>query len=90
MMALPKHPVGVNTPQNTSEQLELANQLSCEFHARCFWHSPRDLGITEDMIRFLVKGLRTDSGHRGFKLAAKLQPGKTTLPTRKGGSLGCR
>lgn len=54
------------------ERLHLANRLYREFHTRCFWHSPRDLTITEDLIPFVVKGLRTYGGHRGFKLASKL------------------
>ncbi len=61
------------TPQNGDERLELANQLFREFHTRCFWHSPHDLVITEDLIPFVVKGLRTHGGHRGFMLAGKLQ-----------------
>ena len=63
------------TPSNTEERLKLANLLYREFHARCFWHSPPDLVITEDLLPFVVKGLRTHGGHRGFLLAAKLQPG---------------
>ncbi len=60
-------------PRNLDERLELANLLYREFQNRCFWHSPRDLVITEDLIPFVVKGLRTHGGHRGFKLASKLQ-----------------
>ena len=62
----------IQTPRNLHERLELANLLYREFQNRCFWHSPRDLVITEDLIPFVVKGLRTYGGHRGFKLAAKL------------------
>jgi hypothetical protein len=61
-------------PSNRSEREELANQLFREFHTRCFWHSPHDLVITEDLIPFVVKGLRTHGGRRGFMLASKLQP----------------
>ena len=64
----------IATPSNLLERLELANLLYREFQNRCFWHSPRDLVITEDLIPFVVKGLRTYGGHRGFKLAGKLQP----------------
>lgn len=53
--------------------LKLANQLYQEYHTRCFWHSPRDLDITEDLLPFVVKGLRTYGGHRGFMLAGKLR-----------------
>lgn len=56
------------------ERLELANQLFREFHTRCFWHSPRDLLITDELLPFVAKGLRKHGGRRGFMLAAKLQP----------------
>jgi hypothetical protein len=62
-----------SNPHNQAERLELANQLYREFHTRCFWHSPRELRITEDLIPFVVKGLRTHGGRRGFILAGKLQ-----------------
>jgi hypothetical protein len=62
----------IPTPRNLHERLELANLLYREFRNRCFWHSPRDLVITEDLLPFVVKGLRTHGGHRGFKLAGKL------------------
>ncbi len=56
-----------------AERLELANQLYREFHTRCFWHAPRDLVITEDLVPFVVKGLRTYGGRRGFILSGKLR-----------------
>src|SRR5262249_38914890 len=43
------------TPPSGDERVELANQLYREFHARCFWHSPPDLVITEDLIPFVMK-----------------------------------
>lgn len=61
-------------PLTLNERLELANQLFGEFHGRCFWHTPRDLVITEELIPFVAKGLRTYGGRRGFLLAGKLQP----------------
>jgi hypothetical protein len=54
--------------------VELANQLFREFHARCFWHSPRDLVITEELVPWVIKGLRGHGGHRGFMLSAQLKP----------------
>ena len=71
----------IATLRTEHERIELANQLYREFRTRCFWHSPRDLVITEDLIPFVVKGLRTHGGHRGFKLAAKLQ--STLNPDRE-------
>lgn len=69
MPAAPRTPA--STPHDRDEQLELANRLYREFRTRCFWHSPHDLVITEDLIPFVVKGLRTYGGRRGFILAAK-------------------
>jgi hypothetical protein len=71
----------IATPQNEHERVELANRLFREFRARCFWHSPRHLVITEELIPFVVKGLRTHGGRRGFMLAGKLQPQGATLRT---------
>ena len=70
----------ISTPRNLHERLELANLLYREFQNRCFWHSPRDLVITEDLIPFVIKGLRTYGGRRGFKLAGKLQANSATNP----------
>jgi hypothetical protein len=69
-MPNPSQPI--STPRNLQERLELANLLYREFRSRCFWHSPANLVITEELIPFVVKGLRTYGGHRGFKLAGKL------------------
>src|SRR5205809_7960195 len=49
-------PTAITTPRTQDEWIELANQLFREFHTRCFWHSPRALFITEDLILFVVKG----------------------------------
>lgn len=72
MSAMKNSEQTTSTPHSLEERLDLANRLFREFHNRCFWHSPRDLAITEDLIPFVVKGLRTYGGHRGFKLACKL------------------
>jgi hypothetical protein len=58
---------------DVSRRLELANELFREFRIQCFWSSPRDLVITEDLIPFVVKGLRKHGGVRGFTLAGALR-----------------
>jgi hypothetical protein len=63
-------------PLSDEERLALADRLYREFHARCFWHCPRDLVITEDLIPLVVQGLRKHGGHRGFKLSAQLRHGE--------------
>jgi hypothetical protein len=82
---------------SVQERLELANQLYRQYHALCFWHSPRDLVITEELIYFVAKGLRNHGGRRGFVLAGKLdQSGATRQATEKeslcrpGGSQGIK
>ena len=62
----------IRAPRDRSERLELARGLFRRFHAQCFWHSPRNLEISEDLIPFVVNGLRTHGGHLGFALAGKL------------------
>jgi hypothetical protein len=62
----------VQAPRDRVERLELARELFRRFHAQCFWHSPRDLEISEDLIPFVAKGLRAHGGHLGFALAGKL------------------
>jgi hypothetical protein len=64
----------ISAPRNRHERVELARQLFQESFALCFWHSPRDLEITEELIPFVIRGLRAHGGHRGFKLAGMLQP----------------
>lgn len=71
----------IPTPRTLHERLELANQLYREYHTRCFWHCPQDLVITEELIPFVVKGLRTYGGRLGFILASKLLP--EAVPTSK-------
>ncbi len=70
----------MSATDNISERLELANRLYREFQTQCFWHCRRDLQITEDLIPFVVKGLRTHGGRRGFILASKLVPPVVNLP----------
>jgi hypothetical protein len=69
----------VAAPLTRLGRLELAGQLYREYHTRCFWHSPRDLVITDELIPFVIKGLRAHGGRRGFILSGKLQP-KTSAP----------
>jgi hypothetical protein len=61
-------------PLTREERLELANRLYREFHTRCFWHCPRDLVITEDLLPLVIKGLRMHGGRRGFILSGRLRP----------------
>jgi hypothetical protein len=90
MSAKQQSPQGRTAPQNMSERLAFANRLYREFHARCFWHCPRELTITEELIPFVVKGLRAHGGHHGFKLAGRLQSGTIAAAKPDRGLQQCR
>jgi hypothetical protein len=63
----------ISTPQSAFNRLGLARELFQQFQARCFWHSPRDLKITEDLVPFVIKGLCDNGGRPGFMWAARLE-----------------
>jgi hypothetical protein len=65
--------LSASRPLPADERLELAKRLYREYHARCFWHSPRDLVISEDLIPLVIRGLRKHGGRRGFILAGQLR-----------------
>ena len=73
MSSIISDPQTTPTPRTREERVELARALFREFRGQCFWHSPDDLEITEGSIPFVIRGLRENGGHRGFKLAAKLR-----------------
>jgi hypothetical protein len=53
-------------------RLALAQRAYREFRSQCFWSYRPDLVITEDDIPFVVRELRRNGGHKGYKIAAKL------------------
>lgn len=73
MLSISPEESTIPSPRGHVERLQLARELFRRFHAQCFWHSPRDLEITEDLIPFVVSGLRANGGRPGFLLAGKLQ-----------------
>jgi hypothetical protein len=60
-------------PLSPQQRLTLANDLFRKYYTRCFWHSPRDLVITEDLIPFVIQGLRQHGGREGFIISARLR-----------------
>jgi len=65
----------ITVPERALNRLELARVLFDKFYGRCFWHSPRNLKITDDLVPFVVKGLCDNGGRPGFIWAAKLELG---------------
>ena len=53
-------------------RLALAQRAYREFRSQCFWSYRPDLVITEDDIPFVVRELRRNGGHKGYRIAAML------------------
>lgn len=53
-------------------RVELARLAFKQFHARCFWSYRDDLGITEEWIPFVIRGLRQHGGMVGYRVASEL------------------
>jgi hypothetical protein len=55
-----------------TDRLKLAQQAFRDFFAQCFWSSDPKLEITEELVPFVVRGLRHYGGHKGYEVAAEL------------------
>ena len=53
-------------------RLELARQAFKEFNAQCFWFWKQDAEIIEEDIPGIIRELRHNGGHRGYKIVAEL------------------
>jgi hypothetical protein len=60
------------TDTDRQRRLELARKAFKEFYTMCFWSYRPDLEITEDKIPFIIRGLREQGGHAGYRVAAEL------------------
>ncbi len=43
-----------------------------EFRTQCFWYLRPDLVVTLEDVPEIVRGLRLNGGHKGFRIAARL------------------
>jgi len=53
-------------------RVEIARKAFHEFYAQCFWSYRRDLQITEEDIPFILRELRRNGGHQGYRIVAEL------------------
>ena len=53
-------------------RLELARRAFREFYAQCFWSYREDMEITEEKIPLIIRGLRSEGGLAGYRVAAEL------------------
>jgi len=59
-------------PESRQRRLELARQAFKEFHAQCFWSSDPDHQVVETDLPWIIRNLRQNGGHRGYRIVAEL------------------
>jgi hypothetical protein len=53
-------------------RLELARKAFKEFYAQCFWSYREDVEITEEDIPWVLRELRHNGGHRGYRVVGEI------------------
>jgi hypothetical protein len=53
-------------------RLELGRKAFKEFYAQCFWSYREDAEITEADIPWVLRELRLNGGHRGYRVAGEI------------------
>lgn len=53
-------------------RLALAQQAYRDFFAQCFWSSDPDHLVQEQDLPWIVRNLRENGGHRGYRIVAEL------------------
>ena len=61
-----------STLRDQQRRLELARWAFREFYAQCFWSYREDMEITEEKIPLIIRGLRSEGGRAGYRVAAEL------------------
>lgn len=69
--------MSVDLPLTTDEtvrhhRLTLAQQAYREFFAQCFWSSDPDHQVQEQDLPWIIRNLRENGGHRGYRIVAEL------------------
>ena len=52
--------------------IALAQKAYRDFFAQCFWSSNPDHVVTEDDLPWIMRNLRENGGHRGYRIVAEL------------------
>jgi len=58
--------------QTLEERLRRAQEAYREYRIQCFWFMPKDFIVTEENLPSIIEGLKSDGGHKGWKLAHEL------------------
>jgi hypothetical protein len=53
-------------------RLALAQQAYRDFFAQCFWSSDPDHRVQEQDLPWIIRNLRENGGHRGYRIVAEL------------------
>jgi len=57
---------------DSDRRLEMARKAYKELYAQCFWSCRRDWQVEEADIPWIVRELRRNGGHRGYRFAAEI------------------
>ena len=55
-----------------ARRVELAQRAFKEFFAQCFWSCDPNLVVTEKHIPLIMRELRHNGGHKGYRIVAEL------------------
>jgi hypothetical protein len=67
--------------QNNREQrLLVAQKAFRDFYAQCFWSYDPQLTVTEDLVPLIIRELRLNGGHKGYRIVAELHRLNYTNP----------
>lgn len=53
-------------------RVELAQRAFREFFAQCFWSSDPDHVVEEQDLPWIMRNLRENGGHRGYRIVSEL------------------
>ena len=60
------------SPADRERRLALARKAFHDFQAQCFWFWKDDPDITEETIPLIIRELRLNGGHAGYRMAVEL------------------
>jgi hypothetical protein len=66
------------TQSDRERRLQLARKVFKDFFAQCFWFVDPALKVEEKHIPMIVRELRLNGGHKGFRIAAELCRSETS------------
>jgi hypothetical protein len=59
-------------PDQRQRRLELARKAFKELYAQCFWSSDPNHQVVEGDLPWIIRNLRQNGGHRGYRIVSEL------------------